>query len=86
MKVQIETEQLYKITINGVSHEGFKKVAEWEGLAKFQNQEGVLIIDLPEKDIGEDFLKMMSTDRINANPIEADLVKASPSLFPIKGK
>ena len=83
MKVKIEVEKRYKITINGVAHSDFKKVSDWEGLAKFQNEDGIVIVDNSTPDILTSLLDI-KTGWIDYSscPVEAELVKLSPCLMP----
>lgn len=82
MKVTVKTEKTYKITINKVTHSGFKKVSDWEGMTKYKNKDGVVIVDHGVNNIFET-IASMGIHGLGAEPtpVEFELVKVSSSLM-----
>ncbi len=81
MKGTILADQRYKITIDGIEHAGFKKVSEWEGMGKFENEDGVVIVELGSTP-GQDFCNRVFGEFLNIKPapVEVEVLKISPRL------
>lgn len=77
-KATLKQSNTYSLTINGVEHNDFKLVSEWEGLAKLRNKQGVAIVMLP----CESFLvTLFSNSTLESETKEVTIVKASPCFF-----
>lgn len=86
MKAKIEVEKRYKITIKGATHFGFKKVSEWEGMAKFKNKDGVVVVDQGQPDFFANIFSIFDKDKKACDVeggFDVEIYKASPCFIPI---
>lgn len=65
------TPEVFTLTIDGVAHAGFKVTSVWEGMAKFQRDEQVVIVASPGVEIDQG---------LKLNLGQAEPVKMSRSL------
>ena len=82
-KAQIRQENNYSITIKGVTHKGFTKIGEWEGMVKFMSPNGGIVLDLDDGTPKFDFISLFKRDDVaDERMYELDIIKVSPELIP----
>ena len=80
LKAKITQANVYDIEINGVTHKGFEKVGELEGLTSLKNVEGQTVVvsidgDRPVTKLFNEIFGKGQSD-------EFDVIKMSPDLIP----